>query len=109
MYRRDAILALGGYQHHLLMEDYNLWIRIIASGHRTANLEDVLVYMRSRKAMLGRRRGLNYIKSEWQLFQLKQKLKITTLATGFIILVTRSLPRLLPPQLLNVIYKLLRT
>ncbi|HBY4863142.1 TPA: amylovoran biosynthesis protein AmsE, partial [Klebsiella pneumoniae] len=29
MFKKDDILKVGGYRHHLYMEDYNLWLRII--------------------------------------------------------------------------------
>ncbi|MBP4409387.1 glycosyltransferase, partial [Acinetobacter baumannii] len=32
-YKRDVILGLGGYQHHLFMEDYNLWLRVIGNNY----------------------------------------------------------------------------
>lgn len=32
MYKKSFILSVGGYQHHLYMEDYNLWLRVLASG-----------------------------------------------------------------------------
>ncbi|MBP6860914.1 MAG: glycosyltransferase [Neisseriaceae bacterium] len=109
MYKRTVIQDVGGYQHHLLMEDYNLWIRILAAGYKTTNLDQVLVYMRSRKAMLGRRRGLVYIKSEWQMMQLKNKLQFQHYLSGIPIFILRSAPRLLPASLLNYVYSVLRS
>ncbi|MDW5334842.1 amylovoran biosynthesis protein AmsE, partial [Acinetobacter baumannii] len=43
-YRKSHILEVGGYQHHLWMEDYNLFLRVIAKGYKIENLPDVLVY-----------------------------------------------------------------
>ncbi len=108
LYKRKVIQDVGGYQHHLLMEDYNLWVRILAAGYKTINLDQVLVYMRSRKAMLGRRRGLVYIKSEWKMMQLKHQLHFQNYISGLPIFILRSIPRLLPPALLSGVYKLLR-
>jgi hypothetical protein len=50
---------VGGYKHHLYMEDYNLWIRVISAGYRIGNLEDILVEARVGKHTLERRRGWN--------------------------------------------------
>ncbi|MCB2301673.1 glycosyltransferase, partial [Acinetobacter baumannii] len=66
-YRKSHILEVGGYQHHLWMEDYNLFLRVIAKGYKIENLPDVLVYARIDNGMHGRRKGLQYIKSEKQL------------------------------------------
>ena len=106
-YRKDIIQNVGGYQHHLLMEDYNLWLRILAAGYKTANLPDTLLYMRT-DDMHGRRRGLKYIKSEWQLFQLKRELKFQSTISAFIFFIARALPRLLPASALQFLYKILR-
>lgn len=106
-YSKDVIEKIGKYQHHLLMEDYNLWIRVLAAGYQTANLPDTLLYMRTDN-MHGRRRGINYIKSEWQLFQLKRSLKFQSTPKAFFLFLMRGLPRLLPASILQSIYKLLR-
>ncbi|MFW2788068.1 amylovoran biosynthesis protein AmsE, partial [Acinetobacter baumannii] len=57
-YRKSHILEVGGYQHHLWMEDYNLFLRVIAKGYKIENLPDVLVYARIDNGMHGRRKGL---------------------------------------------------
>ncbi|GGZ92265.1 amylovoran biosynthesis protein AmsE [Ignatzschineria ureiclastica] len=106
-YRKDILEKVCLYQHHLLMEDYNLWIRILASGYKAANLPDTLLYMRT-DAMHGRRRGLQYIKSEWQLFKLKRELKFQSFLPAFTLLITRSIVRLLPASCLHKIYQFIR-
>ena len=75
-YKRDVILGLGGYQHHLFMEDYNLWLRVIGNNYKVANLADVLLYARVGNGMHSRRKGFQYIKSEKQLLDLKKQLKL---------------------------------
>src|SRR5690606_7480918 len=46
-YRKDHVLAVGGYHHHLWMEDYNLFLRLISHGYKMCNLPDVLAYVRT--------------------------------------------------------------
>lgn len=106
-YKKSIIEKLGGYQHHLLMEDYNLWIRILAHEYEVANLPNTLLYMRT-NGMHGRRRGWVYMKSEWQLYLLKIGLKFQPKSKAFILFLIRSLVRLLPVSLLEKFYKLLR-
>lgn len=106
-YKKSIIEKLGGYQHHLLMEDYNLWIRLLAKQYEVANLPDTLLYMRT-NGMHGRRRGWIYIKSEWQLYLLKIGLKFQPKSKAFILFLIRSLVRLLPAAVLEKFYKLLR-
>ncbi len=107
-YRKSVIESVGGYQHHLLMEDYNLWIRVIAKGYEVENIEETLLLMRAGQAMLGRRRGLTYIKSEWTMMFLKNKYKIHHPAQGLLIFILRSIPRVLPSTVLKNLYSALR-
>jgi len=103
-FKRDSIINVGEYQHHLFMEDYNLWLRVQSSGYKMHNLPDVLVEARVGKQMIMRRRGLNYIKSEFKLAKLKIKLKNTNLIEGGIILILRCIPRVLPYKFLSFLY-----
>ena len=107
-YKKSVILEVGGYQHHLFMEDYNLWLRIIAKGYLVRNLPDVLVNVRAGYAMLGRRKGLDYIKSEWQLSQLKIRLGLQNRMVSFLYFVLRTIPRFMPKSVLGFIYSKLR-
>lgn len=103
-YKRDVILSLGGYQHHLFMEDYNLWLRVIGNDYQVANLPDVLLYARVGNGMHARRKGFQYIKSEKQLLDLKKQLKIQSPFYATIYFIVRSTFRLMPANLLGKIY-----
>lgn len=107
-FRKDVIESVGGYQHHLYMEDYNLWIRVIAAGHQVGNINEVLVNVRGGDAMVKRRKGLIYIKSELQLAKLKIEKKIDSPANAYTNFIIRSIPRLLPTYMLSKVYKNLR-
>lgn len=104
-FRKSAVLAVGGYQHHAFMEDYNLWLRIIAAGYKVENLDAVLVKARTGHSMLLRRKGIEYMKSEMLLFNLKRKLQIQPIHLCIITFLLRSIPRLLPSSLLRICYK----
>ena len=108
-YRKKVILELGGYQHHLYMEDYNLWLRVIGNGFNVANLPDVLLYARVGNGMHSRRKGLQYVQSEKQLLQLKKKLHLQHPIKANILFIIRASIRLLPTNTLSFIYnKILR-
>ncbi|EPO5266059.1 glycosyltransferase [Providencia rettgeri] len=107
-FRKDVILSVGGYQHHLYMEDYNLWIRVIAAGHQVGNIDEVLVNVRGGDSMVKRRKGLVYIKSELQLAKLKIEKNIDSPIGAYSNFIIRSLPRLLPTYMLSKVYKKLR-
>ena len=44
--KREALEKCGGYETLLLLEDYYLWLKMIAAGCRLANLNESLVYVR---------------------------------------------------------------
>lgn len=107
-FRKDIIETVGGYQHHLFLEDYNLWLRIIAQGHEVGNIDEVLLLVRAGSDMVARRRGKDYIKGEWKLFNLKRKLNLQNIFSGFFIFLLRVIPRILPTKILKIIYNFLR-
>lgn len=44
--KRSALLKCGGYETLLLLEDYYLWLKMIAAGCKLENLNESLVYVR---------------------------------------------------------------
>jgi glycosyltransferase involved in cell wall biosynthesis len=64
MFRKSAVLKVGGYIKWFNNEDYSLWVRLIASGAKTRNLQDILVHVRVNTDSYGRRGGWKYFKSE---------------------------------------------
>lgn len=105
-YKKSVIEKLGGYQHHLFMEDYNLWLRVIGAGYKVGNHPDVLVYARVGNGMHARRKGFEYIKSEKQLLDLKKLLKLQPSIHANMLFLARSLFRLLPASMLGKIYNM---
>lgn len=103
-FNRKVILDVGGYQHHLFMEDYNLWLRVLSKGYKVSNIPEVLVLVRGGRAMSRRRRGWQYIQSEKQLLDLKLKLKIQPFIPALSLFLLRSTFRLLPSMLLEKVY-----
>lgn len=62
MYKKEAVLRAGNYQTCLLMEDTLLWVNMIMTGAKGANVDDYLVYARTGADMFERRGGLTYFK-----------------------------------------------
>lgn len=105
VFKKIVILEVEGYQHHMFLEDYNLWLRVLARKYEVGNVDEVLLFARAGTSMVGRRRGRVYAKSEWKLFKLKKKLKLQGSLEGFGIFLLRVLPRFLPTKLLEMLYK----
>ena len=62
MYKREAVLKAGNYQDCSLMEDTLLWVNMMLTGARCANIDDYLVFARTGRNMFERRGGLSYYK-----------------------------------------------
>ncbi len=62
MYKKAAVLRAGNYQHALLMEDTLLWVNMMKTGARCANVDDYLVQVRTGADMFERRGGWSYFK-----------------------------------------------
>lgn len=66
MFRKSAVIKAGSYISLPYVEDYYLWVRLIASGFSLANMGEVLVHARIGNGMLKRRANKEYITS-WKV------------------------------------------
>ena len=62
MFRRSAVLEAGNYRHFPLLEDYDLWARMLGKGYVLANIPEVLVEARTSPDLYKRRGGWSYFK-----------------------------------------------
>lgn len=104
VYRRSAVAAVGGYQHLSRLEDYWLFVRMIAAGARVTNIDETLVLYRVGAGAYRRRGG-------WELFRSEVVLQSRMLRSGFTTptqclrnLVVRGLWRFVPPSLRRPAY-----
>lgn len=63
MFKKEAVLKAGNYRDYYLVEDYDLWIRMIETGSKMYNFQEPITYMRISKDFYKRRGGLKYYKS----------------------------------------------
>jgi glycosyltransferase involved in cell wall biosynthesis len=74
MFKKNAVLSIGGYKNYMLFEDYHLWVRMLVKGYRFYNLDDSLLYFRFSKDTYYRRTGWKYAMTgfelEWDFFRL---------------------------------------
>lgn len=61
--KKEMVLKAGNYRDYHLVEDYDLWIRMIETGAVCYNISEILVYMRIDEKFYQRRGGLSYLKS----------------------------------------------
>ena len=104
MFRKKFIDDLGGYRNITDMEDYDLWLRVINERAEIRNLNEILCHVRIGNNMVGRRKGIENIKSEIKIFRLKLKIfgfdfKILIWTIG------RIISRFLPVKVLEFVYR----
>ena len=74
--KKSALEGCGGYEGLLLLEDYYLWLKMIAKGYKLANLKDALTYVRVGNGFDSRRRSKDRIYGwkKLQKFMLENKM-----------------------------------
>ncbi|HIF9062223.1 TPA: glycosyltransferase [Photobacterium damselae] len=108
MFRKSAVLDVGGYQHLRFMEDYFLWVRMYLKGYQLHNLDTVFVNARIGNGMLERRKGSEYYKSELTFMNYLLKENIPNKPKVLGTFLVRSHLRLLPSSVLKKVYKIVR-
>ncbi len=68
VFRKKAVLSAGGYKELPYLEDYYLWIRMLDKGYHFANLDSVMVMVRTGRDMF-RRRGNKALLKGWFILQ----------------------------------------
>lgn len=77
MARRQALLDAGGYRDIDILEDYDLWVRVLMNGGTITNIPKVLTNVHAGENMYKRRGGMEYVRAE-------AKLQYDFFTTGFI-------------------------
>jgi glycosyltransferase involved in cell wall biosynthesis len=105
VYRRQAVLAAGGYGDHPLMEDYALFARMIQGGARTVNVAQPLVFYRVGKTAYRRRGGTALLRSELRLQREFLRSGFTSPAEFVRNVLVRGGYRLIPWWLRRAVYR----
>jgi glycosyltransferase involved in cell wall biosynthesis len=103
-FKKQAVLAVGGYQPFYLFEDYYLWVRLILHGYRFYNIQKPLLYFRQTEAMFGRRGGLKYTLSEIKFQHRLYNMGFISLADVFYNTTVRTVVRLVPNAVRHRVY-----
>lgn len=109
MFNKRAVQEVGGYQPFPWMEDYWLWVRMIARGCRCANISDVVVDVRTGDGMYARRSNVAYLKSQVRFFSELHGLGLIGRLDQVKAITVRAIGTALPAGLVKAVYnKLLR-
>jgi glycosyltransferase involved in cell wall biosynthesis len=105
IYRKQAVLAVGGYGDLPLMEDYALFARMLLSGARAVNVAEPLVYYRVGATSFKRRGGLDLLRSELRLQREFRRQGFTTPVEYVRNVLVRGGYRLIPWRFRRAVYK----
>ena len=108
IYKKSRVLAVGGYNVDFgKLEDYKLWVDLIASGCQLANMEDVVIHMRVGNGLIDRRSNKREIK-DWD--NLQQDLIDAKIINRFESILNRMYIRMftyMPRKMKSVIYRVI--
>lgn len=98
MFKKQTVLAVGGYKDWFWNEDYYLWIRMLENGCMFANTGTVLVNVRTGSDMYSRRGGRKYFESEKKLQDYMLEKGIINNSTYFLNVLKRWIVQVLLPN-----------
>lgn len=105
LFRRSAVLDVGNYRPLRSMQDYDLWMRMLAAEHTLANIPAVLVRCEAGEDLFDRRGGLAYIRTETRLQYDFLRLGVISLPVFVLNICARVPLRILPNGVRSVVYR----
>ena len=108
LFRREIVMAVGGYRDVYLFEDYDLWVRLIKAGYHFHNLQRPLIHFRVSNGFFARRSGWHYIRSEVAVQRAFHKAGYLTGIQMTQNILVRTLVRMLPHAWQKRAYLVLR-
>lgn len=108
IFKKAAVLNAGNYCGIRFSQDYHLWVRMLLSGAKFANIPECLVNMRAGHGMVARRGGIEYAKNEYCLQKEFSKLGFLSSSEFIANIITRIPVRLMPDLMRKAVYSFLR-
>ena len=105
MFKKNSVLAVGGYEHCMDFEDYWLWIRLLKNNAVFYNIPMSLLWFRASNAMYHRRGGIKYIKNEWHFQKLMLQIGFISKLQFAKNMIVRISFRLIPNKTRAKLYK----
>lgn len=107
VFRKEAVLSVGGYPPLRKAQDYALWSLLLVKGYAIGNISDVLVQARTGSEFY-ERRGLQYFKGEMELLSFQRRIGFLTHSQYLLSFCFRAIVRLSPKLLKIAFYRFLR-
>lgn len=105
--RKSAVLKAGNYQHRQYYEDYNLWVRMIQTGAKFYNVQEVLYDVRTTEEQLKRRGGFSYLRNELKYLKEFYNMGFYSLKDLLVNSGIRIAARMMPGGLRSAIFKII--
>ena len=110
MFKKEIYFRAGGFRSRPFFEDWDLWTRALMSGGRFHNIQEPLVRVTAGAALVQRRRGADYRKSEIEFLKSLRSSGFINTTTFLVSMLIRTMVRYLPSRFVGFIYQnLLRT
>lgn len=107
VFKKSKVLAVGGYPLFRKSQDFALWSLLLVNNAMFANIDEVLLKMRTGRDLMARR-GLSYLKYEYQVMFFQWKIGFITLAELMKYITVRTIFRILPARLKKLLYAAVR-
>ncbi len=107
IFRKNAILEVGGYPVFNKAQDFALWSLLLVRGFKFANLNVVHLKMRSGTLMMNRR-GIDYLKNEYKILRFQKEIGFINLYDFIFNIFIRAFFRIQPNFIKIILYKLLK-
>lgn len=105
MFRKEAVIEAGNYQHFPLLEDYQLWCRMLVGGCVMHNLPKVLVKMRTNENLYERRGGVQYFKQYGKLRRMQRDMRMLSGLEYLLAMFLTAFMTLQPVWLRKLVYQ----
>ena len=104
MFKKEAVLAAGGYQHFPFFEDYYLWIRMLLNGAKFYNIQESLLFFRFSSDLFERRGGWKYAMHELSFLGTLRSMGFLSLIEYVRNVFVRFLVRIIPNNVRTKMY-----
>ena len=105
LYRKNAILQVGGYSGVRFGEEYDIVVRLILAGCKLYNIQEVLCYMRVNKDFYNRRGGIRHLRDVYIMKSNFVKSGFFSIKDFLLSILPHALVILMPGFIREFIYK----
>lgn len=107
IFRKSAVLGVGGYPPLRKAQDYGLWCLLLVNGYKLANLSDTLLKMRTGNDLYTRR-GYEFLKQELILLKFQKRVGFLSASDFLLNCLIKIVLRLSPVFMKKLAYRFLR-